>query len=226
MAWSSPIAHVEAGLGSSGGTTGSMDSTGANFLVAALSRYAPGGGANLSDSKANTWIPLTEQIFSFSAIKLYYCVSPSVGSGHTFSTTSWYPALCVLAFSGSHASPYEAENGSGGTAATMQAGSGVSPSEDNELVIAAVAPTDGSGNIAIDGGFTKYDVPWTSGVNEGCGIGYLIQTSKAAANPTWTMDASSPVTAAIACFKAAAGASPKSNPPFTNRTWRRWPRRR
>lgn len=201
------VNHVEAALGVNGGTTGAIDTTGASFLVLAVGWYVGGTAPSVSDSKSNTWVPLTQQSFGgVSSSRLYYSIAPTVGSGHTFtaSGSSSYSSICVLAFSGSHASPYDQENGSGATSSTIQAGS-LTPSEDNCLVVAGVCPSDGSGNISINGGFTEYDIIWVIGNNEGCGIGYLIQTTAAAANPTWTMDASSAVTATIATFKAAAG---------------------
>lgn len=201
------VNHVEAALGVNGGTTGSIDTSGASFLVLSVGWYVGGTAPTISDSKSNTWTALTQQSWGgVSANRLYYCASPSVGSGHTFtaSGSSSYSSMCVLAFSGSHATPYDQENGSGATSATIQPGS-ITPPEDNCLVVSGVCPSDSSGAIAINGGFTEYDIPWVIGVNEGCGIGYLIQTTATAANPTWTMDASSFVTATSATFKAAAG---------------------
>lgn len=222
------IAHVEASLGVNGGTTGAIDTTGASFLVASVAWYSLGTGPTVTDSKSNTWSSLTTYSAAGIANRLWYCIPSSVGSGHTFTGTGSgsYSSMQVLAFSGQAVSPFDVENGATVGSTTIQPGS-ITPSEDNELVVVGLAHENNGGSaVSIDGGFTAYKSAYSGGTSEGGGIAYLIQTTAAAANPTWNIGSSAVMAATIACFKAAAGASPKSNPPFTNRTWRRWPRRR
>ena len=201
------INHVEAGLGANGGTTGSIDTTGASFLVLNVSYYDPGTAPTISDSKSNTWSALTLQSSTGSS-RLYYCASPSVGTGHTFSAngTGSYPSLQVLAFSGSHGTPFDQQNGATSAGATSLATGSITPSEDNELVIAGLVHGDNTaGAVSIDGGFTAYKNAFSSGNNMGGGIAYLIQTTATAANPSWSVTTSTQLAATIASFKAAAG---------------------
>src|ERR1039458_7307067 len=72
------------------------------ILVASVSAFATGLGT-LSDSKSNTWTALT----TWGAVGPYfvrmsYCLNPTVGTGHTFSTTgtSGNPGIAMIAFSG------------------------------------------------------------------------------------------------------------------------------
>ncbi len=211
------ITSVSAG-GSDGGnsvTTVGVDTTGADFLVACVSRYSGGGAAPLTDSKSNTWTPLTDRIVGTAAgCRLYYCASPTVGSGHTFSAsgTGVYPSVAALAFSGANvASVFGAESaGGGGDGQTSVQPGSLTPSEDNALWVTGVISYNGNVQ-SIDGGFTAQElVANVGGQHVSLGLAFLIQTSAAAANPTWSIDPGTPsaVTAAGAWFKAAAGGGP------------------
>jgi YD repeat-containing protein len=78
-----------AALGSSNSvTTAAINTTGANFLVIALS-YSTGATPTLSDNKGNTWTPLTTSAVTGTVTeRLYYASNAVVGSGHTFSNTA------------------------------------------------------------------------------------------------------------------------------------------
>lgn len=95
---------AQASAVSSNGTTATsagVDTTGATFLVVAVSFY--NGTAALADSKGNTWTPITlSQIDSFfdSSTQLFYCADPVVGAGHTITVTATFPTGQLLAFSG------------------------------------------------------------------------------------------------------------------------------
>src|SRR4051812_10619033 len=79
------VAHATAqySSASSGCTSGAIDTSGANFLVASVS-FLVGGTPVLSDSKGNTWTARTTVNGGTSAIKEFYVTNPTVGSGHTF----------------------------------------------------------------------------------------------------------------------------------------------
>lgn len=186
---------------STGATTTGFDTTGANLIVVALS-FDGGSTPTLSDSKGNTWTALTLGAGSPRA-RLYYCQAPSVGSGHTFSIsgTNTFGSVNVQAFSGAIVSPFDVENTAAGTSTSPQAGS-ITPGFNNELVVAATAT--GNGNInSIDGGFTSTNpVNYLASNHYGIGIAYLIQTTAAAANPTWTLSVSGGWAARIASFRS------------------------
>lgn len=185
------VTSVKAGTGSSPVTTASVDTTGADLIVLVVSSWNV--ISSVSDSKGNSWTPLTAYIGGTGRQQAFYCASPTVGSGHTFTATSagGYPSICVLAFSGvDTADPFDAETGTTGTGTTSQAGS-ITPTNDNSLVVACIGFWDGSTRSlsSVDGGFTLQEtVPKDAAF--GSGAAYLVQGAKAAANPTATYSAS------------------------------------
>lgn len=201
------LANTGAGGTSTGVTTSGIDTTGADLLVAVVSQVGTTG--TFSDSKGNTWTPLTQYSNAGgAACQLYWCVPSSVGSGHTFSYSmaGSYPSVAVTAWSGAAASPYDQETGSSAGSGSSLATGSITPSENNCLVITGFQ-VDGVSYSSIDGGFTTSDtVAFSFANHEAGGMAYLIQTSAASANPTWTFTGSSSYLATgIAVFKAAAG---------------------
>ncbi|MBE3135528.1 MAG: hypothetical protein IMZ55_18830 [Acidobacteria bacterium] len=187
----------EEGYGQHAVTTDAIDTTGATLIVIAVGDRAEVVIPVITDSKSNVWQQLTEQKDAYARAALFYCESPVVGSGHTFTATlAWgRNNIVVMAFSG--AGKYEAENGATDAASTGQPGA-VSPLQDGEVVVSGICFV-ATGTASIDGGFTAYNCPGVS--VDGAGA-YLIQTTKAAANPTWTWSAGN-AAMVIACFAAA-----------------------
>lgn len=171
-------------------TTPPIDTSGATFIALSITKFQPGivDVYTLTDNKSNTPIILTPQENSNSTNVLYYYNIPIVGSGHTWTLNSTsgaiFPTLSVAAFSGSAASPFEAETGSFSNAVlnSIQPGS-LTPAEDGCLIITGSTLFVGTG-ITIDSGFSKASTDY-AGNNLGGGIGWLIQGTKAAVNPTW-----------------------------------------
>lgn len=203
------VAHATV-AGSSGGTTPGVITTGADLMVAVYSWYNGGTRPTLSDSKSNTWTQIgTDQAGAITSVAMYYVASPTVGSGHTctISGASSFSSLEIEAWSGSAASPFDQTS----QAAAYQAGS-VTPTQDNELLVAGVAGQDTQNVTAIDLGFTISDNnAYSAGNNEAGAMAYLVETTAAAKNPTWTTPGAGNATATIiSTFKAAAGgATPK-----------------
>lgn len=177
----------------SGGTSNQIDTTGADLIVVAISRFLlTVNGAVISDNRSNTYTQIGFGDSSSYHIGLFVCQAPSVGTGHIFSINngSAAPSIVVGCFSGSQPSPDDQQSigsGSGGT--TYQAGS-ITPSQNNELVISVIASAGGnSGGAAntIDSGFTVAQFEGNSGVGVGLALAYLVQTTATAENPTWTL---------------------------------------
>lgn len=203
--------------GVTGATSGSIDTTGASLLVMGLAGFQPVNAYTISDSKSNTWTPLTLKATGAAneaRTQLFYVANPTVGTGHTF---TWAYAgygnatAAVIAFSGAAtASPFDLENGFAinSEVSTIQPGS-ITPSENNEVVVVMGGfPNDmTSGTGAIDGGFTIAHQQNFGGSNVVGGLmAYLIQTTAAAANPTITAPTGTdPMSAVIASFKSAGG---------------------
>jgi hypothetical protein len=210
MAWSFVSSVGAKSPDSNGFTTGSVDTSGANFLFAVVTDVE-GATATLSDSKGNTWTALTPNGAGTTNNSCFYCESATVGSGHTFtiSGAATYGSVEVLAFSGgATSSSLDAQTGTfnNSNPNTLAPGS-VTPSEDDCLVVTGLSLRDYAGTLSIDGGFTKDTAEQTfSGNAIGTAAAYLIQTSAAAANPTWTIGSSGTTYAAttIAAFKASA----------------------
>lgn len=205
------IAHTGSASGdTSSVTTSAINTTGANFLVVAVSNFASASAATVTDSKGNTWTPLTTQVTpSSQRMLLYYSVPTSAGAGHTFTATGTvdFPAICVQAFSVVNTSPFESESGdktdSSTTHTSLQPGS-LTPSMNGSLIITGLASFPASfppPPQSIDSGFTiTDDIPSANAVNFGCALAYLIQGTAGAVNPTWTTAPSS-LAAAMAVFK-------------------------
>lgn len=202
------LTHAAAGSSSSGATTGAIDTTGADLIVIGAS-YGASTTITVSDSKGNTWTPLTAQANASHKNQLYYCQAPTVGSGHTFtiSGTNSYGGITVLAISGSTASPFDQQNGAAAAATGSIATGSITPSSDNELIVTA-ASFEFVGTPTVDSSFTQLEVAaYTPGATYGCVLGYQIQTTATARNPTWTFGGAGFCAAVIGSFKAAAVAA-------------------
>ncbi len=200
-----PVGSAIAVGGAGGATTGAFDSSTADLIVLSESAYAPSGSGTISDSLGNTWTPLTVQSDGTEALnRLYYCVNPTVGVSHTFTTTAQFVTLCAHAFSGAAASPLDQESGTTGTGTSLQPGS-LTPSQSGCLVFTGHTATSGSSAPVIPSGFTGLTEPYTGGTNEGGGGAYEIQTTATAVNPNWSWTGSAHSAATMAIFLPAAG---------------------
>lgn len=217
MSWS-PVAHgVGSSTDSNGFTTGSIDTTGCGFLIVGV---VLGGGVStgtLTDSKSNTWTALTQATGGFSDrfSQLFYCENPTVGSGHTFSIsgTANFPSLFIAGFSGgATSSSFDVQNNNpGGVSSSVTTGS-VTPSVDNELLV-AMLNFDVTDTPTIDSGFTILDTINSGSFGHTNGqMAYLIETTATAKNPTFSWTNASRGMGVIATFKAAGGTPAATTP--------------
>ncbi len=179
-------------------TTAGIDTTGASLLIICGSFI--GTSATVSDSvggNSNTWTPLTGTLTGGRSEQLFYCASPTVGSGHTFTVTGSFPAICVVAFSNTAASPFDQESNNFGG----QPGS-ITPSEDNEVLVTGLGHSDATSQ-SIDQSFIITDDIANGGFSVGAAMAYLIETTATAKNPTWTPSNNGRVS--MATFKAGTG---------------------
>lgn len=187
-----------------GATTSAIDTTGANLIVVAVSWFN-NAATTVSDNQGNTWTALTvRSVASNVTSRLYYCASPTTNASHTFSVsgTSIFPTIAVVAVSGAAASPFDLENGATSSvdATSVQPGS-ITPSEDGCLVVTGVS-TNGTSH-SIDSGYTTQAQNYQASVRMGGGLAFLIQSTAAATNPTWSWTTASDRAATIASFKPA-----------------------
>lgn len=186
------VAHTYVG-GSNGGTTASIDTTGATLLVISVGAYDITTGLTISDSKTCTWTPLA--LFngsgSSNAHRFYYAtnVSGCVGSGHTFtfSKSGSYATIVVGAYSGVHTTaPYD-QTSAGGAGATPLQGGSITPGTSGSLFVAGCSPADGSSGAAVTSatGFAAVEtIAYAGGTSEGESQYWKEVTS--AENPTFT----------------------------------------
>lgn len=198
-------------LDSHGFTTGSIDTTGCNFLIVGV---VLGGGVSagtLTDSKSNTWTGLTQATGGFSDrySQFFYCESPTVGSGHTFSIsgTSNFPSLTIAGFSGVGTSSFDVQNNNPGGVSTSVTTGSVTPSVDNELLV-AMLNYDDTVSATVDSGFTiTDDITNGSFGHTNNAMAYLVETTATTKNPTFSWTNANRGMGTIATFKASGGAA-------------------
>jgi hypothetical protein len=183
------------------GDTSSLNTTAAGLLVATVCTFST--TPTFSDSVSLTWNALTQtDYFGQGILRRFWALNPSGSASHTFHVTS-AAAISVLGFTGvATSTPFDQQNQHTDNGTSTTAAGSVTPTEDNEVVVASLYYEVGTVS-SIGGGFTqKLSVVGGSGV---C-MAYLIQTTAAAANPTWTLSTGNTrCGAGLATFKAAAG---------------------
>jgi hypothetical protein len=182
MAWSL-IAHTAKEGSSTAITTNAIDTTGATLIVICAAANNP-GGVGITDSPGNS-INFNggTNTGTATSMEIFWIVNPTTNASHTFTCSGFsFPSLAVLAFSGSYGG---AEKKTGANGSGSSTPGSITPTSDNALLVTGVC--DGS-NVtgSISGGFTISDQIGGS-TGQRVGAAYLIQTSAAAANPTWTI---------------------------------------
>lgn len=190
-------------------TTSAIDTTGCDLLVANIFwSNGANASAGVTDSKGNTWTAATKYNASDAANRFYYCQPTSVGSGHTFTIgpPNTFGGIIVLGFSGVKVtSPYDGVNGANSASASSLATGSLTPSEDNCLLIYAATT---AGNItAVDVGTLQETANGIGGTTYGGGVGYEIQTTATARNPSFSASVTNQMAASILAFKAEPAAS-------------------
>lgn len=205
--------------GSSGGTsTITLNTTGADFLVAVVAAVRSIYFPSLSDNYGNTWTKLIgEQAGTNETYAgLYYVQNPTVGSDHVITLGSdAYNTVDVLAFSGMATASVADQNNyaTAGETTSVPTGS-ITPSENGCLIIAGLGSSI-AGNTAptINDSFTvDYAASSNSSNYADIGAAYLVQATAAAIDPTWTLASAGGSTASvgfIASFLPGSSAPPR-----------------
>lgn len=181
--------------------TTSINTVGANLIIAVISWYNGNSPVMAwEDSQGNTWTHLTDRVnASGHVVSLYYKISPSTDSAHTFNlhpASQMYPAYWVGAFSDGSITPaFDAENGgtSSGGVASFQGGS-ISPSFANNVAFAGMAIGDSVSGVGINSSYTSPDFVNTDGTNYvGLAVAYKIGGLGGTENPTYSWTSNSHV---------------------------------
>lgn len=200
-------------------SAGTVDCTGATQIDINVSSYAVNGAVTPTDSSSNTYGCVAAPPTSANTRNQHCHVdNPTVTSTMTFTAaqTSCFCSITVFGFNNTKvASPLDQTSKSSTTGTTIQAGS-VTPSEDNEVIIAGLSFAVSEATHTIDLGFSTPLCSDFLGSNHFgvCGS-YLIQTSAAAVNPKYTVASSSDMTASNVTFKSNGAAPTNSNQPFS-----------
>ncbi len=215
------IALLAQAKGNGNGTysTGALDSTGASLLVVVFTDN--GTQPAISDSKGNTWFVAKRQSVGRGETIAYAWGSGLVvGTGHTFTFTlaAQFGSGQAWAFSGveTASDPLDQTNGGGNAFTTTQATGSVTPTADGELLISGLGFDNQAALPTVNGGFsTPYGDIGSGGAYLGSASAYLIQSTAAAANPTWTIVTNNQTNAPIATFKATSTPPPPAAPPVS-----------
>lgn len=199
------VASLANAPGLHGGTSPAMDTTGADLILISLSWYPNFTPSPVpTDSKSNTWTGLTARTQGNSKHQFFYCLNPTVGTGHTFTVSGslFAPAWVIQAFAGVGSFDQQIGTTGSGTPASIQPGS-LTPSANNALVVTGIGGEMPSG-LSVTGGLTQTTIHWVSGSNLAAATGWAVQTTATAINPTWTWTgASNGVAVATVSFLAA-----------------------
>lgn len=204
------VAHTA--LDSSNGndvTTAALNTTGANYIALAYSN-ADSPAVTISDSKSNVWSPLTLRTGGTN-VRIYYCVNPVVGSGHTFTVSGAgsFPSIAVQAWTVSGNAAFDVENGASDSVVTSKNTGSITPSALSNLVLAVMGGQTTIGTISIDSGFTISDQIDVASLGGAIAFAYKDGGLSATENPTFSWTTNTNVTTDIASFSVAAGASVK-----------------
>jgi hypothetical protein len=192
-------------------STAAIDTSGADLIVIATHyTQSDGKAVTPSDSKGNTWTASPSQQTaptSSTGIRFWYCLNPTVGSGHTFtfpaaSSGVLHPSITVSAWSdvsGFHSDDGDSTNSNVTTLATgTVTPSAIAPA----LIVTALSykgtsPSVSGGSLAV-----LEQVAYVSGVGPhiGAAMGYEIQSAGAAINATWSWTTADDCSVAIIAF--------------------------
>lgn len=132
---------------------------------------------------------------------LWECPVPAnTGASHSFTLSIAYGAIAAWAVSGVNAFDAGNASGSASTAVSILQPGSITPTVNGEFLLSAfVGNSDPS---AIDSGFTLEDILANiSGIHYGLNTAFLVQTTAAAINPTWTIPTAASAGAIIAAYR-------------------------
>jgi len=183
-------------------TTTAIDTTGANLIVV----LTPGGSfRSVSDSKGNTWTQRND-----TGGTPRHCISdkisPTVGSGHTFSINAG-SSIIVLAFAKSGGAPvFDTQtagvfSGNWVNGTTLKPGS-ITPATSADLMISGLCyDVTSSPNVSVDSSYTAHKE--TAAGPGACALAYKIKSDSSAEDVAWlnSLGTNPDATASHAAYK-------------------------
>ena len=206
------IADRADSLGLNGGTSGAIDSTGADLIVLVVAADAGGipAATDISDSKGNSYTLIGGATSTNTNLQMFYCAAPTVGAAHTFTVTKTgsAAAISIQAWSGAHAVPLDTSNFAfNNSSATLQPGS-TTPAGDDGLFVGGWTANGAAVLTGVDSSFAiDNQQAFVGGTSYPVASAYKVQTTGGAENPTFTQDSSIQIIVGLAVF------IPSSAPP-------------
>lgn len=171
--------------------TGSVDTSTATFLFCPVAYYTAAATPTFADNRGNTYLAGAAFTDATGAVGVipFYDLSPSVGTGHTFTvSTGSFMALGCAAFKGIPATIsidgviVGTNNGSG----TSISGGTVAPSACGDLILTSVGMDAATGGVTVPAGFSLLGtVEWAGSTNFGLSYAYQVQLTQANVTPSW-----------------------------------------
>ncbi len=236
MSWAI-VAHTKSGnADASGGPfraphAGTVNTTGADSYWVAISHYDGSHvfASQLADVAGNTYtlLPSGPTAAGDANVRVdwLYCLAPTTNAAESWTLTSLsteFAGLCVVAVSGTAASPTITHAESGATSSTPSAGS---LGAAGNLVMTAVADYT-STVVSIDSSFAITDQSdYTGGNNIGIALAWpnLSGGVAGAVNPTWTMSGTPTAVCvqAVSVTGTGGGGGGTNWAPMLSNTWNR-----
>ena len=191
-------------------STQTMNTTGANLLVACVSSHHSVQNVTVADSMGNSWnLAASGTEFWDGDIRLFYSVPTATSTTHKFrvnGSDGVMASINVTAWSGAAAGPLDDTAAAAPDHAVTSIQPGlVTPSQNNEILISCLTNAHDSSNMSrsINGGFTVSGQIGFDETNYSMSIAgaYLVQTTATDANPTWSFSVNDAANAVIATFK-------------------------
>ncbi len=222
-----PEAHAAISLVASTGTiattdatvtTPAVNTTGATLLVVSTQGFATTSA--LSDNMGNTWhaLPAYGVANGSGFTQIWYAYNPITSSTQTFTAAGGggqYPSIDVAAWSGTatSSSVLESYNGNTNTGGdTIQPGARGALNA-GDLIITTYTGDASHDSFSVDSGFTISNTESNANTAMDGVMAYLLATSTANTNPTWTASGGTKNSSAIAIFKIAGGTGTDTTPP-------------
>jgi len=190
-----------------GGTSGAIDTTGAKSIIIA----AGNRGVNaftVSDNKGNTYIALTDYNNGWGSAQIFYCLTPTVGTGHTFTLSGTNSQVAGIIYAFSETLTFHSVNGASVSFSTSLSTGSVTPSANGALIVTCSGGSTVVTTDTVTPGFgTVTNIPIASG-NTNTSAAWQIQATAAPIAATWTYSPQqSEVAATIAAFLVVAAAA-------------------
>lgn len=203
-------------LGASGGTTGTLTTTGVKLIVIKETSDGGSAGLNLTDSVSGCASPCNTytKVLQEGEGVFWYKINPTVGTGHAWATTDLYSTLHVITIT---APGTISLDGAGVGVYGVVAGGNpfnngsLTPSTASNIFLVGMTGQPAFVSATIDSSFTlALTSAGGGGSNYGSATAYKISTALSAESPTWTVASSAgpPWGSGMITFKETGAATP------------------